>query len=1082
MQRLGLAGRIARRSIDSPLVPLFVIACFIFGIYSLVVIPREDRPAIDLPTATVVIAWPGAGAEQVDNQLARRSATWVRQLTSVTEVRSNSTDDAALLQIEFTSGTGKATAFARLEELFATHAPVFPEGAGPVQIQTYGDEHLVMLSASLSSRTRSATELELIATEMATELEQLEGVRSISVYGGNQRAIEILPDPQALAAHNLTLTQVADAIGVATRQFPVGRLESSPVTLIRAGSHIGKVETLAHIPVGKGERGPIYLEDIATIRDGSVKNNQATLFWQQGQSDMWPAVTLAATTLDGKNVSDVTRSLKSRMQQYAATLLPADVHLTTTYDAGADATARVYRVLNQLLSGTLVVVGIIWLGLGWRAGLIIAMMMPASLAVVPWLYQQINFSLNPVSIAAMILAIGILSDDAVVMLENIAHRFRTAGKKSRDIAIDAINEVGNPTILADLLVVVTLLPTAYITGEMGQYIRSIPIGTSAAVLFSLLVALLITPYFGFRLLTVAHSGTNTGANTHKRDNSTDQKTDDAEHADKPGICTTFYCAIMRPLLGTNSILRWLMYLVLLILLGLSFLLPAKRFVQIGLTPLLDRETFAINIELPAGKTREETLEAITDLQRKLKPYPEIKSLTTYVGTDAPQIFPPSEIPAPVADIGPHRATIQVQMMPEDERQRLSYEVSQEINTHLGTWLAPYNAKGHIGRIPSGPSSDRDVTAEIYGADVNARQKTAALIEEWLQRRAGVLGTEQIPRTPLSNLNLRLDPQRSALHGVRPDTLIRTLDLALNGDQIGTWPDPGARHAIPVVLRLDREQRQDRTALRALYIASETDTAVPLADLVEFRDTDGHPSLQRRDLRPVLTVAADLDRRISLPLSVQLESLVQGNTIAAGEENIPVHWLNLPDKSEISNAEGTAVYWSGEWEMTRDVYRDLGVASAVAMLLVYILIAGWFSSYTLPALIMLPIPLIFIGVIPAHWIWGVNISGTGVLGIIALAGIVTRNAILLVDFIKQREKEGMDIGQAVLHAGIERTRPILLTAATVMFGSGVLIFEPSLEPLGLSLASGVLISTPITLVLIPVLYFHVYRRRWGRRGK
>lgn len=637
--------------------------------------------------------------------------------------------------------------------------------------------------------------------------------------------------------------------------------------------------------------------------------------------------------------------------------------------------------------------------------------------------------------------------------------------------------MGNPTILADLLVVVTLLPTAYITGEMGQYVRSIPIGTSAAVLFSLLVALLITPYFGFRLLTVTVSKNKKSTNTQDGENQANQNAD-AIQTDKHGICTTFYCALMHPFLRQNSLLRWLMYISLLILLGLSFLLPAKRIVQVGLTPLLDREAFAINIELPAGKTRQETLEAITDLQHKLEPYPEIKSLTTYVGCNAPQIFPPSEVPAPVADIGPHRATIQIQMMPEDERQRLSYELSQEINAHLGAWLAPYSAKGHIGRIPSGPSSDRDVTAEIYGADENARRKTATLIEAWLQRRAGVLGTEQIPRTPLSNLTLRLDPQRSALHGIKPDTLVRTLDLALNGDQIGTWPEPSARNAIPVVLRLDREQRRNRAALSALYIASDTGTAVPLGDLVEFDHSDGHTSLQRRNLRPVLTVAADLDRNISLPLSVQLESLVQGNTITAGKKNIPVYWLDLPDDSEISNTNGTAVYWSGEWEMTRDVYRDLGVASAVALLLVYILIAGWFSSYTLPVLIMLPIPLIFIGVIPAHWLWGVNISGTGVLGIIALAGIVTRNAILLVDFIKQREKEGMEIGQAVLQAGVERTRPILLTAATVMFGSGVLIFEPSLEPLGLSLASGVLISTPITLVLIPVLYFHVYRKRWG----
>jgi multidrug efflux pump subunit AcrB len=421
------------------------------------------------------------------------------------------------------------------------------------------------------------------------------------------------------------------------------------------------------------------------------------------------------------------------------------------------------------------------------------------------------------------------------------------------------------------------------------------------------------------------------------------------------------------------------------------------------------------------------------------------------------------------------------MMPEDKRERLSYEVSQDINAHLGTWLEPFNGYGHISRIPSGPSSDRDITAEIYAADAKRRRETAAHLEQWLQNRDGVIDTEQIPRAGLHNLILDLDPQRAALHGVTSDTLIRTLSLAIKGEEVATWPDAEARNPIPVVLRLDETQRRDASSLKALYIAGSNGAAVPLADLVDFKHPEeASPYLQRRNMRSVLTVAGDLNRATALPLSVQLESLVQGNSIKVNGNDVPVYWLNPPAEDDVQ--QGAAIYWGGEWEMTRDVYRDLGIASAVALLLIYILIAGWFSSYTLPLLIMLPIPLIFIGVIPAHWLWDVDIAGTGVLGVIALAGIVTRNAILLVDFIKQREKDGMEIGEAVLKAGIERTRPILLTAATVMFGSGVLIFEPSLEPLGLSLASGVLISTPITLVLIPVLYFHVYRNRWGGEGE
>ncbi|WP_075881165.1 efflux RND transporter permease subunit [Vreelandella massiliensis] len=1055
--RLGLAGHIANRLLDSPVVPLFVVACLLLGGYALIVTPREDRPDIDVPTATVLLPWPGAGVERVDNQLARRTAAWVREIASVEEVRSASASHAALLSVEFAAGTPKPTAFAELEEIFQARAGDLPQTAETPRIQVFGESRLVVFLATLSSKTTSLGGLDDIATEVAAELQRVPGVRSVERFGGDQSAIEVLPNPTALASRNIPLGQLGEAIVGANQQVPVGRLESPPTTDLQVGMTLETLEQLNRLAVGDDGGGPVYLDEVANIKNGRIEENQAALHWQKGQSAPFPAVTLAVTTLEGMNVSDVTRQLKESLDRFAKRSLPSEVQLTVSHDAGIDATERVYNVLVQLLSGTLVVVVIIWLGLGWRAALVIAIMMPASLSIVPYLYNRFDFTLNPVSIAAMILAIGILSDDAVVMLENVARHFQHAGEKSRELTVKAVNEVGNPTILADLLVVATLLPTAYISGEMGQYVRAIPIGASAAVLFSLLVALTITPYFGFRVLKV-----DSRQQAKKRKNHHDS--DATEASQNQAHWVNFYRRLLSAFIAYTSLRRCL-YLTLSVLLLASLSLIGLRVVQVGLTPLLDRNVFAVNIELPPESTLSESLTAASMVNRHLRDIPEVNAVTLYSGLSAPMIYPPETLYAP-EEKAPRDLTLHVELVPNNRRERQSYAISREIAHHLDHWLAPYAGQGHISRIPSGPSSDRAITAEIYGADPAARQAAADRVEQWLSEQEGVVSTQQLPSSALPSIHIEIDPERAATFGVLPAEVIRTLAMAIHGETLGNWSGmPHSREPIPIILRLAKPDRESEQAIKSLYVTSVDGRSIPLASLVDFTPTPGEQTRFRRELMPVTTVFADLDRSVAQPLTVQLESLR-----GIGESDMDIRWFSPPNQ-----AREPVLYWSGEWEMTRDVYRDLGMAGLVVMVLIYVLLAGWFRSYRLPLLIMLPIPLVFIGVIPAHWAFGINIAGTGILGVIALGGIVTRNAILLVDFIEKRQEEGMALKEAVIQAGIQRTRPILLTAATVMFGSGVLVFEPSLKPLGLTLASGVLISTVLTLVLIPLLYFQAFNR-------
>src|SRR6056297_1592078 len=668
--RLGLAGHIANRLLDSPVVPLFVIACLLLGAYALLITPREDRPDIDVPLALVSIPWPGAGVERVDEQLARRASSWTREIASVSEVRSISSDHAALLSVEFEAGTSKATAFSQLNEIFDSRASELPQMAGPVKIQTFGEARLVALLATISSKILDPGRLEDLAGELSADILTIPGVRDVARFGGDRSAIEILPRPTDLAARTIPLNQLAESVAAAARQVPAGRLEGRPVTNLQAGMAFTSTAQLGRIPVGSDGGGPVYLDEVADIRLGRIEKNQAVLHWQEGASVPFPAVTLAVTTLEGMNVSDITRQVQERLAKFAQTTLPADVQLDITHDAGIDATDRVYNVLFQLLSGTLVVVGIIWLGLGWRAALIIAIMMPASLSVVPYLYHHLDFTLNPVSIAAMILAIGILSDDAVVMLENVSRHFQRAGEKTRELTVKAVNEVGNPTILADILVVATLMPTAYITGEMGQYVRAIPIGASAAVLFSLVVALTITPYFGYRLLRVEKNVNRSQTTAKQKDNT-----------EKDSKFVARYRGLLSPLVGSAA-LRWSFYLGLVVLLVASFSLVALRTVQIGLTPLLDRSIFAVNVELPPTATLTDSLTVAAEINRQLRNIPEVQAVTVYSGLRAPMVYPPETLFAPEKK-APRDLALHVALVPEEQRGRQSYQVSREVAHKLG---------------------------------------------------------------------------------------------------------------------------------------------------------------------------------------------------------------------------------------------------------------------------------------------------------------------------------------------------------------------------------------------------------------
>lgn len=1060
MSELGVAGRIAEKLIDSPLVPLVIVGALILGAYGLLITPREDRPNIEIPTAIVTVAWPGGGAARVDELVARPVAAWARQLADVAEVASAASTDAAVVEVEFAAGISDTEAYSRITELLAGHARELPEGVDAPTVRTFGTERLVVFMATLTGGPGTdAYALRRLAEEVAVRLQDVAGVRDVVLHGGATRAIQVYPQPARLAGHGITLPGLVGVLRAAGLKLPAGALYGETVWRVEASGELADAEDLRRLPVGAGPAGIVYLADVADVDDGPLVTEDAVIHWRRGAGAQAGAVTLAVTAVPRQNVSRVTERVLAALDGLEGTLIPEAVDIAVGYDAGREATERVYNVLNQLVMGTAIVIGIVWLGLGWRAAVIIALMMPTSLAIVPYAYYQIGYTLNPVSIAAMILAIGILADDAVIVLENASRLFRVHGKRTRELMIRAVNEVGNPTILADLLIVVTLMPIAYISGEMGQYVRAIPIGASVAVLFSLFIALTITPYYGFRLLRPRGDGAR--QNERANDGNPEDAAPDTAYA-------RAYRRLLEPFLA-RAWARWALYAGMLVLLAGAMSLVTSGHVQVALTPMLDREVFVVDTELPPGTPLERTLEAAGAVGELLDDLPEVAAYTVYAGTDGPMLIPPSGTP-PVNPPQPHEAAIYVQLGPEQQRDRLSFEVSRALESRLAEALAPWDGRAYIRNIPYGPSNERPVSAEIYAPDPAARLAIARDVARILSDHPAVTAVERRPEPAMPLITVSVDRDRAATRGVKPGEVARAVRIALAGATATTLRVPEARRPVPVVVRLAPGDRRVPEDLAGLYVNDVDGSPVPLLDVVHIARGEAALVRHRRNLLPLVMVAADLERDIGQPLTVQ-------RALSPALSELPgldaVRWFSAP-----GTESATAVYWGGEWEMTVDVYRDMGIAWLVVMVLIYVLLAGWFGSYAVPLLIMLPIPLVFIGVIPAHWLWGIDIAGMGVLGVIALAGIVTRNAILLVDFTRARQDQGMELKEALVRAGALRTRPIVLTAATVMFGSGVLVFEPSLEPLGLTLASGVLVSTLLTLLLIPVLYFHWYGNRDG----
>jgi multidrug efflux pump subunit AcrB len=978
-------------------------------------------------------------------------AALMRELASVEHVASAAGADGALISVQFKEGTDPEKALVQVNDRLESN----PDVSRPAQIaplvRPRGPQDVPILVLTLWSANDDSYMLRRLATEIAGRLEDIEGLSGTEVIGGLGHELTVEVDPARLAGKGVSPARVAQVIQAANLQLPAGDLQGPEgVQRVQAGAFLRSAADVGSLVVGATAAGPVYLRDVATVQEGPARPGSYVLHRspETGGAQRL-AVSLTVRKVLGKNAIKITDAVLERVAGLRGALIPSDVHIEVTRNAGESASNRVVGLLAHLLAATIIVTGLIALALGWREAAIVGFTIPIIVGPTIVVYALTGYTLNRLSLAALIFAIGILVDDVIVVIENINRHFRLGERRRLDGAIKAVSEVGNPTIIATLCVIAALLPMMSLGGLVGQWARGLPYGASIAMVFSLAVTLTVTPYLSYRLLA---SGARAGAGEH------------GDGAASGRTLGEWYVKVVSPFLDAPR-RRLMLYAVTALLLIGSLGLLATRTALVLLMVYSDDDEFSVMVDLPEGTTLEATTAASGDAVRYLMTLPEVTGYQIYAGE-----------PGPLSYLGlarqygmrgrPHQAEIRVQLHRAADRARENHELAQFVRPGLATALRPYGATFSVAEPANGPPTQASVTAEIYGPDYSGQVALAEQVRGVFSGAPYVADVGMSADSGDREVSLVVDYQKAAMRGVVAAELALAVRAAVANAPVGYARIPGETDRVPIVVRLP-EARRGVADLTGLFV-SGAGGQVPLADLVHVRRGRVAPPIVRKDMVPVVFVTGEPIGKRTASVYVALDLSQPIRDLRAPDGHAPrISWNGAP-----KSRDDYTVAWGGDYTFTYETMSSLGAAFVGVLILIYVLLAGWFASYTLPLVIMLPIPFTFIGILPAHVLTGQFISGTGVMGELALAGILMRNSTLLIDFIETATGQGVPLREAVLQAGAVRVRPILLTAAAVVFGESVLLLDPVMRGLGLTLMSGAAAGTLLTLILVPVVYYHL----------
>jgi multidrug efflux pump subunit AcrB len=1041
----------ARLFIDSKLTPLLILTAVLIGIGAVALLPREEEPQIVVPMIDVFVSMPGATPSEVEQRVTKPMEKLLWEVPGVEYVYSTSSAGLSMVIVRFRVGEDEERAIVRVNDKLHSNFDKIPPGATAPLIKPRSIDDVPVLALTLSSKRYDHYALRRVAALVQTQIAQIPNVSEVTLIGGARRQLRVSLDPARVAAYGLAPAAVVSRIQQTNAQSPAGAFAAgNREVLVETGAFIHTADDARRLVLASRNGRPIYLGDVATIADGPEEPSDYV--FSGGRDGVAPAVTISVAKRKGTNATDVAHSVLKKVDSLKGGIIPGDVRLDVTRNYGETAAEKSNELLFHMLLAILSVTVLIALTLGRRESAIVAIAIPVTLALTLAVFYIFGYTLNRVTLFALIFSIGILVDDAIVVVENIVRHHRLPGNRRRslrEVAIEAVAEVGNPTVLATFTVIAAIVPMGFVRGLMGPYMRPIPVGASAAMLFSLVVAFVVTPWAAVRLLGRESRIT---------------------HATE-GWTTRFYRRVMGRIIAEPSRRRiFLVAIALLLVAALS--LFAFKVVRVKMLPFDNKSEFQVIIDMPEGTPLERTAAAARDIAMAVSSDREVANYQIYAGTSSPFNFN-GLVRHYFLRRGPNVADIQVNLLPKGERKAQSHPIARRIRIAIAPVARRWGARVKVGEVPPGPPVLQTLVAEVYGPDYQRQIEIGRQVQSVFEQTAGVVDVDSYTEDDQTQYRFVIDKEKAALTGVPQEQIDASLRLALSGMTAGLLHQASEEEDVPIVIQLPRALRSSLAGLESIRVPSATGALVPLGTLVHIEEITAPKSIYHKNLMPVVYITGDV----------------------AGSEESPVYailklhraldGLKLPEGYSMTRFVAhqpftTAAYamkWDGEWHITYEVFRDLGLAFAAVLVLIYILVVGWFQSFRTPLTIMAAIPFSLVGILPAHALMGAFFTATSMIGFIAGAGIVVRNSIILVDFIELRLKQGMPLQEAVIDAGAVRFRPMILTAAAVMVGAGVILFDPIFQGLAISLMAGELASLFLSRVTVPVLY---YISEGGRR--
>jgi multidrug efflux pump subunit AcrB len=1049
---MGISGRTARFFQDSQLTPLLALVALLLGLFAIAVTPREEEPQINVTMANVLVPFPGASVRDVEALVATPAEQVLAQMSGVEHVYSVSRPGMAVLTVQFEVGVPRTEALVRLYNTIQSNrdwvSPTVGIGEPVVKPKGIDDVPVVTLTLWREAPAAGAFQLERVAHAAEVELKRVPGTREVQTLGGPGRAVRVLMETDRMNAHGVSPLDLANALQLANVSLPAGSIvRDNREVVVETNNYLESAQDVAGLVVGAHDGRPVYLRDVAQVVDGPPQPSRYV--WTGTATGEHPAVTIQVTKKPGENAVEVAERVLARVAELRGTVIPDDVRVTVTRDYGATANAKAQQLIKKLVFATLSVIVLVFATLGWREAIIVGVAVLLTLATTLFASWAWGFTLNRVSLFALIFSIGILVDDAIVVVENIHRRRALEPGPLHGVIPDAVDEVGGPTILATFTVIAALLPMAFVTGLMGPYMSPIPINASMGMLISLAIAFTLTPWLALRVMHRTHHA----------------------HAEAHGARLERAARrLLAPFLASAWWRRGLGAAVL-VLIGASVSLAGVQLVVLKMLPFDNKSEFQVVVDMPAGTPVEVTAAALHDLGAEIAKLSEVTDYQAYAGLSAPINFN-GLVRQYYLRALPEQGDLQVNLLPKDARHRKSHEIAQAVRPALEAAGRRWNANVKVVEVPPGPPVLSPIVAEVYGPDEAGRIRAAKKIRAALAATPDIVGIDDSVEDVAPRIRLAVDQGKASLAGIARRDVAEAIRMGLAGADVTPLHDGQSKYEVPVRIALPPERQGALEELLKLAVRAPSGVLVPLSELVTpIADARDRP-VYHKDLLPVVYVVADQAGSVDSPLygMFAARGKVAGQPLEDGGV-LGEYFIRQPSDPY----REYALKWDGEWQVTYETFRDMGLAYAVGLILIYLLVVAQFRSYLTPLVIMAPIPLTVIGVMPGHALLGANFTATSMIGMIALAGIIVRNSILLVDFVNLKVEEGAALEEAVIQAAAARAKPIALTGLAAMLGALFILDDPIFNGLAISLIFGILVSTLLTLVVIPVLYYVTVRR-------